>query len=195
MAHITRGVAVVREEDATGEVAQLYDELREMIHGFVPDVFKVVSTRPDMLGTFVAGYRSMFVGGHLPPEAKEVIALTVARVASCQYCTAAHDALLRLLGTEPHYADAVLTGTLDDPAIPSEIRALAKLASDITQHAYRLSADDLDRVRSHGWNDAQLLEAIWIACLFNAIVRLADTFGLRELGELADDRVSTPSPR
>jgi hypothetical protein len=49
-------------------------------------------------------------------------------------------------------------------------------------------------VRSHGWDQAQLVEAIWIACLFNAIVRLADTFGLRELGELADDRVSVSSP-
>lgn len=195
MAHSTRRVEIVREEGATGEVARLYDELRGMIHGLVPDVFKVVSTRPDMLGALVAGYRSMFVGGHLPQEAKEVIALTVARVASCQYCTAAHDALLRLLGTDPAYADAVLAGSLDDPAIPGEVRVLAQLASDITQHAYRVTSDDLDRVRAHGWDEPQLLEAVWIACLFNAIVRLADSFGLRELGELADDHLSAPSPR
>jgi uncharacterized peroxidase-related enzyme len=194
MTNSPRRVEIVREEDATGEVAQLYGELREMIHGFVPDVFKVVSARPDMLGAFVAGYRSMFVGGHLPQEAKEVIALTVARVASCQYCTTAHDALLRVLGTDSTYADAVLHGALDDPAIPTEVRALAELATNITQHAYRITDDDLDRVRSHGWDHSQVLEAVWIACLFNAIVRLADTFGLRELGELADDRVSVASP-
>jgi uncharacterized peroxidase-related enzyme len=189
MTNSTRRVEIVREADATGAVAGLYGELREMIHGLVPDVFKVVSTRPDMLGAFVAGYRSMFVGGHLPQEAKEVIALTVARVASCQYCTTAHDALLRLLGT-----DSVLNGTLDDPAIPTDVRALAELATTITNHAYRITDDDLDRVRSHGWDQDQVLEAVWIACLFNGIVRLADTFGLRELGELADDRVNVSSP-
>jgi uncharacterized peroxidase-related enzyme len=194
MINSTRGVEIVREADATGAVAGLYGELREMIHGLVPDVFKVVSTRPDMLGVFVAGYRSMFVGGHLPQEAKEVIALTVARVASCQYCTTAHDALLRLLGTDSSYADAVLNGTLDDPAVPTDVRALAELATTITNHAYRVTADDLDRVRSHGWDQDQVLEAVWIACLFNGIVRLADTFGLRELGELADDRVTVASP-
>ena len=194
MAASTR-VEIVREQDATGEVAELYDELRGMFLGFVPDVFKLVSTRPDLLGVFVAGHRGMFDGGQLPREAKEVVALTVARVASCQYCTTAHDALLRLLGTDAAYADAVLSGALDDPAIPTDIRALAELATKITEHAYRITDDDLDRVRAHGWTDRQLLEAVWVACQFNATVRLVDTFGLRDLNQFADDNLDVPSPR
>ena len=194
MADSTR-VEIVREQDATGEVAELYDELRELFLGFVPDVFKLVSTAPDLLRVFVAGHRAMFDGGQLPREAKEVVALTVARVASCRYCTTAHDALLRLLGTDTAYADAVLDGALDDPAIPTDIRALAELATKITEHAYRITDDDLDRVRAHGWTDQQLLEAVWVACQFNANVRLADTFGLRDLNQLADDNLSVPSSR
>jgi uncharacterized peroxidase-related enzyme len=194
MAATTR-VEIVREQDATGEVAELYDELRGMFLGFVPDVFKLVSTRPDLLGVFVAGYRGMFDGGQLPREAKEVVALTVARVASCQYCTTAHDALLRLLGTDAAYADAALSGALDDPAIPTDIRALAELAAKITEHAYRITDDDLDRVRTHGWTDEQLLEAVWVACQFNATVRLVDTFGLRDLNQFADDNLDVPSPQ
>jgi uncharacterized peroxidase-related enzyme len=192
MAESTR-VEIVREQDAIGEVAELYDDLRGLFLGFVPDVFKLVSTRPDLLRVFVAGHRAMFDGGQLPREAKEVVALTVARVASCQYCTTAHDALLRLLGTETAYADAVLSGALDDPAIPTNIRALAKLATKITEHAYRITDDDFDRVRAHGWTNQQLLESVWVACQFNAAVRLADTFGLRDLNQLADDNVSVAS--
>ena len=195
MVSTTRQVEIVREADAAGEVAALYDQLRDRFGGFVPDVFKLVSSRPDMLGAFVAGYRSMFDAGHLPREAKEVVALTVARVASCQYCTTAHDALLRLLGTESRYADAVLAGALDDPAIPADVRALAELATTITDNAYRITDDDLDRARSHGWTGPQVLEAVWVACLFNAIVRLADTFGLRDLGQLADDHVGAEDVR
>jgi uncharacterized peroxidase-related enzyme len=190
----TRRVEIVREADASGEVAELYGELRERFLGFVPDVFKLVSTRPDLLGLFVAGYRNMFGGGLVPREAKEVIALTVARVASCQYCATAHDATLRLLGTDPDYADAVLHGDLDNPAIPTDVRALAELAVRITEHAYRITDDDFDRVRSHGWTDPQVLEAVWVACQFNAIVRLADTFGLRDLNQLADDALPTSNP-
>jgi uncharacterized peroxidase-related enzyme len=186
-------IETIREADATGDVAALYDELRGLFLGFVPDVFKVASIRPDILAAFVSGYRSMFDGGQLPREAKEVIAITVAHTASCRYCASAHDAILRLLGTDSRYADAVAASALDDPAIPPEIRVLAELARDMTEHAYRITADDLDRVRAQGWDDAQLLEAVWVACLFNGIVRLADTFGLRDLGQLAedDDRLSS----
>jgi uncharacterized peroxidase-related enzyme len=177
-------VAVVQDSDASGEVADLYAELRDAFFGFVPDVFKLVSTRPDMLRVLVGGYASMFAGGHLPRDAKEVIALTVARVESCQYCTAAHDTLLRVLGTDSRYADAVAAGDLDDPAIPAGVRALAELAADITEHAYRITDDQIARVRAHGWTEDQLLEAVWVACVFNAIVRLADTLGLQQLGQL-----------
>src|SRR5262249_23271723 len=136
----------------------------ERFLGFVPDVFKLVSTRPDMLRVAVAEHHAMFEGGALPREAKEVIALTVARVASCLYCVTAHDAILRLLGTDPAYADAVLGGAPDTPATPAEVRVLAALAAKITEHAYRITDDDLDRARSHGWTDAQVLEAVWVAC-------------------------------
>jgi len=180
-------VEIVREADARGELAELYDELRELFLGFVPDVFKLVSTRPDLLRHFIDGHRTMFEGGVLPREAKEVIALTVARVGSCQYCATAHDTILRLLGTDAAYADAVLHGDLDHPAIPTGVRALAELAVAITEHAYRITDGDLDRVRAHGWTDPQVLEGVWVACQFNAAVRLADTFGLRDLNQLADD--------
>jgi len=50
-------------------------------------------------------------------------------------------------------------------------------------------------VRAPGWDQPQVLEAVWVACLFNGIVRLADTFGLRELGQLADDTDRVSGPR
>jgi uncharacterized peroxidase-related enzyme len=179
-------VDVVSEAEATGEVAELYDELRRMFLGFVPDVFKLVSTRPEMLRALVGGYRSMFDGGSLPRTAKEVVAVTVARTASCQFCTSAHEALLRLLDVDARYADAVVGGRLDDPVVPPDVRALAELARAVSQHAHRLTDDDLDRVRAH-WDDEQVLEAVWVACLFNGIVRLADTLGLHYVGQLADE--------
>jgi uncharacterized peroxidase-related enzyme len=184
-------VEIVQDSEATGEVADLYTELRDQFFGFVPDVFKLVSTRPDMLRTLVRAYDGMFAGGHLQREVKEVVALTVARVAACQFCTAAHDTLLRVVGADAHLADAVLEGRLDDAGIPDDVRALAELARDITQHAYRITDEQIADVRSKGWSEPQLLEAIWVACLFNAIVRLADTLGLYSLGQLAEPRPPT----
>jgi uncharacterized peroxidase-related enzyme len=182
---------VVGEAQASGEVADLYDDLRELFFGHVPDVFKLVSTRPDMLRTLVTGYRSMFDGGHLPREAKEVIALTVARTESCRFCTAAHDFLLRAVGAESRFADAIAAGRLDDPIIHPDVRALASLAVSITENAYRLTDEDLDEVAGNGWSREQVLEAVWVACLFNAIVRLADALGLHSIGQLTENSQDT----
>jgi uncharacterized peroxidase-related enzyme len=189
-----RAQATPQPAGATGETAELYDQLREAFFGFVPDVFKLVSARPDMLRVLVDGYTSMFAGGLLPREAKEVIALTVARTASCQYCISAHDSLLRLLGTDSQFADAVASGALDHPSVNPAIRALAKLARDITQHAYRVTDQQISDARALGSTEAQILEAIWVACFFNTFVRLADALGLYELGQLAPTGVGRPAP-
>jgi hypothetical protein len=69
---------------------------------------------------------------------------------------------------------------------PAFRRALATLATDITRHAYRITDDHVAQVTAHGWSEAQFLEAVWVACLFNAIVRLADTLGLHRLGQLPE---------
>jgi hypothetical protein len=62
----------------------------ESIHrhfGFpvVPDVMKLVSTRPDFLRIFFESYKAMFGGGHLPRQVKEMIATVVSKTNSCSY--------------------------------------------------------------------------------------------------------------
>lgn len=175
-----------------GGVPEGGEELEELAEtgggaGQLDPEIKLVSTRPDMLAVFVGGYQSMFAGGHLPRDVKEMIATTVARVASCQYCASAHDALLRLLGTqETPVADAVVHGDLDHPSIRDDVRVLLQLTCDISEHAHRVTDADFERARAQGWSDDQVLEAVWTACLFNGIVRLADTLGLHVVGQLSE---------
>ena len=60
------------------------------------------------------------------------------------------------------------------------------LVSQLDHAAYRIVDEDLARVRDLGWSDAELIEAIWTTCVFNAVVRLVDAFGLTALfGQLA----------
>jgi alkylhydroperoxidase family enzyme len=79
-------IPIVQESEATGELADLYDEVRETFGiGFVPDVLKLVSTRPDLLRPVLAQYRAMFQGGVLPRDIKELIATVVSTTNSCHY--------------------------------------------------------------------------------------------------------------
>jgi len=56
----------------------------------------------------------------------------------------------------------------------------------LTQHAYKVTDDDIDALRAGGLSDDDILEGVFVACQFNAIDRLADTFGLYELMQLRD---------
>jgi alkylhydroperoxidase family enzyme len=53
-------------------------------------------------------------------------------------------------------------------------------------HAYKVTDDDLDRLRSSGLDHAEILEGVFVACAFNMVDRLADTLGLYELGQLSE---------
>ena len=56
----------------------------------------------------------------------------------------------------------------------------------LTQNAYKVIDDDIDGLRKLGLSDDEILEGVFVACQFNAIDRLADTFGLYELMQLRE---------
>ena len=52
---------------------------------WVPDIVKLVSTRPDLLRVVLDGYKAMFGDGHVPRQVKEMIATVVSKGNSCAY--------------------------------------------------------------------------------------------------------------
>jgi len=84
--HAALRIRIVQESEATGETRALYDEVRSVFGmPIVPDIMKVVSTRPDFLRVLLDGYKAMFSGGHLPRQVKEMIATVVSKANSCSY--------------------------------------------------------------------------------------------------------------
>jgi uncharacterized peroxidase-related enzyme len=176
---------IVSESEAAGETAELYEEIREHFgFGFVPDVFQLPGARPSFLRTLWSGFRSMFTEGVLAQETKELIAVYVARDAGCSYCVDAHVLFLDLLGAKPEVAEAVREAAVDDMPVDEKVRALLRFVQRIDHEAYKIVDADVEHLRDMGWTDDELLEAIWTACLFNAIVRLVNTFGLYRIGQL-----------
>jgi len=56
----------------------------------------------------------------------------------------------------------------------------------LTEHAYQVTDEDIDSLRAAGLSDDEILEGVFVACQFNGIDRLADTFGLYELMQLRE---------
>jgi len=76
----------------------------------------------------------------------------------------------------------------DIEALPvdEKYRALLRLCVKLTMHAHKVTDEDVDGLRSAGLNAPEILEGVWVACQFNAVDRLADTFGLYDLMQLQE---------
>lgn len=76
----------------------------------------------------------------------------------------------------------------DIEALPVEekYRALLRLCVKLTAHAHKVIDEDIDDLRAAGLTGEEILEGVWVACQFNAVDRLADTFGLYDLMQLQE---------
>ena len=70
--------------------------------------------------------------------------------------------------------------------IEEKYKALLRLCVKLTEHAYKVMDEDIDALREAGLTDDEILEGVFVACQFNAVDRLADTFGLYELMQLRE---------
>jgi alkylhydroperoxidase family enzyme len=70
--------------------------------------------------------------------------------------------------------------------VEEKYKALLRLAVKLTQNAYKVTDDDIDGLRALGLTEEEILDGVFVACQFNAIDRLADTFGLYDLMQLQE---------
>jgi uncharacterized peroxidase-related enzyme len=173
-------VELIDEAVATGRTAELYEDIRTATGlPFVPDVFRLISTRPDLLHAVVAGYKAIYDGGVLPRDTKELISAWTSKVNDCPYCVGAHSWFLQQFGGTAELAAAIApAASPEDLPVDEPTRALLRMATKVTAAANRITDADWDTAVAAGWSDAELLEAVFCAALFNFINRLVDALGL-----------------
>jgi alkylhydroperoxidase family enzyme len=75
-------------------------------------------------------------------------------------------------------AQALRNGDLDAAGLAEPERLLLEFAGTIARAAYRVTDEQVQRLRAVGWTDEQIAEAAYVAALFSLFVRLADTFDI-----------------
>ncbi len=64
---------------------------------------------------------------------------------------------------------------------------MLEFVEKVTRHAYRVTPEDLERLRAAGFADRAILQITLIAAWFNSINRVADALGVgRDLEAAAD---------
>ena len=163
--------------DLPEDLQKLFAKAQERI-GFVPNVFRAYSFRPERLRTWFTHFRLL----HEPTDGldaaeREMIAVAVSMANGCLYCLVAHGAALREALGDPVLADRI---TLDYRRADLDPRRLAilDLAVKVTRTPLDCSPTDLDTLRAHGLTDEETWDVIEIAAMYNFTNRMALATGM-----------------
>lgn len=173
-------VPLIDEADATGQLAELYARAKKVTGlDFVPDMFRLVSSRPELFEAMLAGFNGVFNHGTLPRQTRELISAWTSKVNECPYCVGTHSYFLQAFGGSPELTQAIATANSpDDLPVDERTRVLLRLLTKLSHGAYRITDGDWQVALDAGWTDGELLEAFFCAALFNFITRLVDGLGL-----------------
>jgi uncharacterized peroxidase-related enzyme len=169
---------VPEERGLPEDILDLYAQSREK-PGFVPNVFRAASLRPEQLRGFIALHQSiMDCDSGLSKAEREMIAVTVSAENGCFYCLVAHGAILRVRSKDPGLADTIAANYRAADLTPRQ-RAMLDFAVKITHASDRCDDQDIAGLRAEGFSDENIMDIIQTAAFFNYSNRFASAIGLR----------------
>ena len=156
--------------------------------GFIPNFFQAQTDRKDLIEAQLGMVGSAMVAeGALERRQKEYIFLAVSARNLSTYCVTAHCEIVRMLkieGPEPEQVAIDHTAT----KIPLRDKALVNFAVKLNNTPLEVSQTDIDTLRTFGFTDQHILEAI----VMTGIARYANTvsFGLGTAPDFENERTN-----
>jgi RNA polymerase sigma-70 factor (ECF subfamily) len=158
--------------------------------GVVPNLFRAQTLRPDVLEAEAEAVRIVLLTtDHLSRLAKERVFLVVSASNLSTYCVAVHCEILRALGVSPEDSDQIAADH-HQTNLPPPDKALLDFARKLNERPGEVVSPDIDRLRSYGFTEEQILEAIaQVAhtCFFNTL-----SIGLGAKADFPPRRVFRP---
>jgi uncharacterized peroxidase-related enzyme len=165
------------EEQLPEGLQSLFKKAKEKI-GFVPNVFRVYSFRPERLSAWFAHYKQLHEPSrNLNAAEREMIAVAVSMANGCLYCLVAHGAALRQLLGDPIKADRI---TLDynRAGLDARMEAVLDFAVLLTESPLNASRENIEHLQTFGLALEEVWDVIEIAAMYNFTNRMASATGM-----------------
>jgi alkylhydroperoxidase family enzyme len=161
-------IETIPAEDADGEVAEMYDGMREQF-GRLPNLVRVFSLRPDVYRAWLQ--LNGAVKAH-DLRRYELATLAAARRLRSSYCSLQHGKVL---------AEQFLSFE-EVPGLPEGLdeadRAVMELAEKVVDDATSVTEADIDRLRALGLSDAEIVDVVLAAAVRYFFSKTLDALGV-----------------
>ena len=145
-------LTLIDPEQAEGKQKELLDNVQKRL-GMTPNLVRVFANSPAVLQGYL-GLNEALTKGALGAKVSEQIALAVAQTNGCEYCQAAHSAVGKMLGLNRDEILDARQGTSSD----SRVDAALQFANSVVEKRGWVSDEDLENIRSAGYNDGEIAE-------------------------------------
>ena len=147
--------------------------------GFIPNVFSALAYRPDELRAFMAYHDALILrDSGLSKAEKEMIIVATSAKNDCLYCVVAHGAILRIYAKDSKISDQIATDyTKAD--ITEKQKVMLDFAVKTATNAAKISAADLEQLRTYGFSENDIWDIGAITALFALSNRMASLAAMR----------------
>ncbi len=129
-------------------------------YGFIPNFFKVQTARPDLLDAEVQLVDAILIKeGALTRQQKEYIFLVCSAANLSTYCVTAHCEIIRMLKIEGPEPEQIALDHMSTD-LPIVEKALLNFALKLNNHPLKIDRGDIDDLRTYGFDDQHILEAV-----------------------------------
>lgn len=165
----------------------IFTTIREQF-GFLPNFFLAQRSRPDMIDAEkVLTDNLLLKNGALTRQQREYIFLVCSAANLSTYCVTAHCEMIRMLHVEGPEPEQIAIDH-SHAKIPMIDKALLNFCAKLNSHGPKITSRDVEVLRTYGFSEQQILEAILIV----AWAKFANTvaFGLGTVPDFENRRVA-----
>jgi uncharacterized peroxidase-related enzyme len=150
----------------------------EQEHGVIPNVLTAYSFDPEKLRPFMQMYNNLMMAeSPLSELEREMIAVVVSSANRCLYCLVAHGAAVRGLSGDPKLGELMVMNYRTAELQPRH-RALLDFAVKVTEESHRITEQDREELRRHGFSDLAIWDICAVAAFFNMTNRMASALDM-----------------
>ena len=181
-------ISTISYDDASGALKHLYQRIKGADNN-VDNIMLAHSLRPHTMEGHMTLYKVVLHHSRntLPKSYLEAIGVYVSMLNECHYCVEHHfGGLSRLLADEERAAKIWQAFRNSEPAAAFSGRELAGLlyAEQLTTGATALAAEDIDDLRSAGFDDGEILELNQVTAYFAYANRTVLGLGVTADGDI-----------
>jgi uncharacterized peroxidase-related enzyme len=160
------------EDSLPADLRKLFAKARERL-GFVPNVFRVYSFRPERLSAWFSHFRAL----HEPTEGlsaadRELVAVVVSAANGCLYCLIAHGAALREELGDPVLGERI-SYDWRRAGLDARRVAICAYAEKLTLRPREVTREDMQTLLDVGLSPEEAWDVAELSAMYNLTNRMA----------------------